>query len=130
MMMKTLIVATGLALGFAGVAMAQPTEAECAARAEQRVERHAERLASELQLTDAQTLEVKAILAEQGAAQRELHQRYRTERKALREQGDARMGQVLSAEQRTKLDALRAERKEHGRGKRHGRHRHGSDKAD
>lgn len=130
MMMKILIVATGLALGLAGVVVAQPTDAERAARAEQRIERHAERLAERLDLTDAQTLEVKAILVEQGAAQRELHERFRTERKALREQGDARMAQVLSAEQTAKLDALRAERKEHGRGKRHGGHRHGPDSAD
>jgi len=129
-MMKTLIVATGLALGLAGAALAQPTEAERAARAEQRVERHADRLASELQLTDAQALEVKAILAEQSAAQREMHQRYRTERKALREQGDARMGQVLSAEQTAKLDTLRAERKSHRHGKRDGDRHHGVGKVD
>ena len=124
-MMKTLIVATALSIGLASAAFAQPTPAEHEARAEQRAERHAARLTEQLQLTEAQALEVEAIFAEQGAAQRELHERFRSERKALREQSEARLGQVLNAEQTAKLEALRAERKDRRDGRRHGGRHHG-----
>jgi protein CpxP len=129
--MKKLIIATAITLGMGltSAAFAQPDTVDREARAQARSERHVERLATELALTDAQKLEVQAIFAEQGTAQREMHERYRAERKALREQADARLGEVLSTEQREKLDTIRAERKENWRGKRHGDRHHRHDRA-
>lgn len=122
-MMNRLIFAS-LALAVATTAFAQPTAGDRAARGEQRIERQAERMADSLDLTAAQTLEIRAIFAEQAAARHELHQRFREENQALREQGDARLATVLNAGQMAKFEQMRIERKGKWRGKRHG-HRHG-----
>ena len=126
--MKTLIVATLLALGLASTAHAETAAGDRQVRAEHRQARHVERMTADLALTGAQKLEVEAIFAELAEARRALNERYRAESRALREAHDAQLGQVLNAEQSAKLAALRAERKaewrSHGRG---GRHRdHGS----
>lgn len=119
--MKNLIVATGLALGLAAVAFAQaPADP---ARAEMHAQKRVDHLAEKLNLTEAQKLQVQAIFEEQGAARREMFERHRSEREALHEQGDAKLDQVLTAEQQAQFDQLRAERKERWQEKR-GERRH------
>lgn len=120
--MNKLILATSLSLAlFAGAGVAQ-SGTDRGDRAQAHAERRAAMLTETLQLTPAQALEVESIMAEQAGAQRELHQRFRSERKALREQGDAQLAQVLSVEQQAQLEQLRAERKARWHDKRrHGR---------
>lgn len=126
--MNKLMIATTLALGLAtGFAVAQPTAepgAERAARFEQMLDKRVERLTRELNLTDAQALQVRAIFAEQAQARRDLHRRHREESQAMHAQGQLRMDDVLNAEQKTKLEALKAERRDAWKGKREHRRGH------
>ena len=71
------------------------------------------RMAETLNLDDAQKERMKALFEE-----------HRSERKALREQMRAQMGEILNEEQRAKMGEMRAERREHRMEKRarhHGR---------
>lgn len=121
--MRSLIIATGLAFGLATAVFAQEATAP-SDRAEQRAQRRVDHLAEKLGLTEAQKLEVQAIFSEQAAARQEMHERHKAERDALREQGDAKLSQVLSAEQKAQLDELRAERRERWQDRREGKRRH------
>jgi Spy/CpxP family protein refolding chaperone len=126
--MRTLVISTALALGLATSAFAQAPAASAAPtenRGEQRMARHLDRLATELNLTAAQKLQVEAIMAEQHAARRAMHERFRTEREALKADTDGKLAQVLTAEQQAQLEQLRAERRQRwqerrGRGGHHG----------
>lgn len=125
--MKSLFVATVLSLGLAAVGVsAQAAPDKTDNRRAEFAQRRADHLAEKLSLTDAQKLEVQAIFAEQAAAKREMHERFRAEREALRVQGDTKLAAVLSAEQKTQLDAIRAEHKSRWQ-ERRGRHRHHAD---
>lgn len=129
--MKHLIIATSLALGLAGVAIAQPPSAEeRSARAEQHAEKRMDRMSEQLNLTPAQRLEMESIFAGQSAAQRELRERHRSERQALSEQGKQQIGAVLNAEQQAQLEQMHAERKQRWseRGDRRGPKRGGGDR--
>lgn len=125
--MKNLIIATSLALGLVSAAIAQPVMDERGARAEQHAQKRLDRMSEELNLTPAQRVEVEAIFTEQAVARREMQQRHRSEREALAEQGKTRLSTVLSPEQQTRLEELRAERKERWEGRRdqRGHKRHG-----
>lgn len=126
--MRTLVISTALALGLATSAFAQAPAASAAPtenRGEQRMARHLDRLATELNLTAAQKLQVEAIMAEQHAARRAMHERFRTEREALKADTDGKLAQVLTVEQQAQLEQLRAERRQRwqerrGRGGHHG----------
>lgn len=138
--MNKLILATttALALGLSTFASAQPATADAGARmdrserAEQHMARHLDRMASELNLTQAQKLELEAVMRAQHAERMALRQRHMEESRALREQGKAQVDAILSAEQKAQLEAHRAERRaawearrgedRRGHGKRHGRH--------
>ncbi len=125
--MRHLIIAISLALGLASTAvLAQPGAEERSARAEQHAQKRLDRMTEQLNLTAAQQIQVEAIFAEQAAARREMHQRHRSERQSLMEQGKARMSEVLSAEQQAQWQEMRAERKARSDGARgQRRHRHG-----
>lgn len=111
--MKHLIIATSLALGLAGAAIAQPPSAEeRSARAEQHAQKRLDRMSEQLNLTPAQRLEMEGIFAEQASAHRELRERHRGERQALAEQGKERVASVLSSEQQAQLEQVHAERKQ------------------
>jgi Spy/CpxP family protein refolding chaperone len=126
--MKSLFVATALALGLAAAGVsAQPATGKTENHGVEFARHRAEFLADKLSLTDAQKLEVQAIFAEQAAAKREMHERFRTEREALRAQADAKLAAVLNAEQKAQLDALRAERKARWEDRRGGRRHHHTD---
>lgn len=132
---------TALALGLSAFAHAQPAVGEPGARpdraerAEQHMARYLDRMATELNLTQAQKLELEAVMRAQHAERMALSQRHREESRALRAQGQAQVDAILSAEQKAQLDTLRAERREawqarrgeghRGHGKRHGRHHGG-----
>jgi protein CpxP len=123
--MRTLVISTALALGLATSAFAQSPAAPTEDRSEQRMARHLDKLATELNLTAAQKLQVEAIMAEQHTARREMHERFRTEREALKADTDGKLADVLTAEQQAKMEQMRAERRERwqehrGRGGRHG----------
>lgn len=124
--MNKLIIATTLALGLAtGFAVAQPSAEQRAERFEQMLDKRVDRMAQELNLTDAQKLQVRAIFTEQAQARRDLHSRHRDEQKALREQGQTRLDGVLNAEQKAQFEVLKSERREAWEGKReHRRGRH------
>lgn len=109
--MKPLTIATGLALSVASLAFS-PVALAQGEPSQERIERRMDHLAEKLSLTEAQKLEVQTIFSEQATAQRELHERHKAEREALREQGDAKLSEVLSAEQKAQLDEMRAERRE------------------
>jgi Spy/CpxP family protein refolding chaperone len=129
--MNKLMIATTLALGLAtGFAVAQPSTGERAERTdraerfERMLDRRVERMTAELNLTQAQALQVRTIFAEQGAARRALHQRHREESMALHSEGQVKLSDVLNTEQKAKLESLMAERREAWQGKRGG-HRKG-----
>ncbi|MGR9105797.1 MAG: Spy/CpxP family protein refolding chaperone [Gammaproteobacteria bacterium] len=67
-----------------------------------------ERLTKELQLSDEQKTQLQAIFKEQ-----------RAKHKALREEGKARMKEILNAEQLSKLDEMRERRHERWKQRRH-----------
>lgn len=123
--MKPMIVAAGLAFSLVAATLPHLSAAQ-AGPSQERIQRRADHLAEKLSLTDAQTLEVQAIFTEQAAIRREMHQRHKAERKALREQGDAKLSQALSAEQKAQLDELRAERRERGQARREHRRMRGT----
>lgn len=123
--MNKLMIATTLALGLAtGFAVAQPPAEQRTERFEQMLDKRVQYLAQELNLTDAQTLNVRAIFAEQAQARRDLYRRHRDESKALHEQGQLRLIDVLSAEQKAKFETLKAERRDAWKDKREHRRGH------
>ncbi len=81
-------------------------------------EQAAARIGERLELSDAQQAEVRAILEENLRARDELRRSHRDERDQLRADADARLAEVLSAEQMEELAALREERREERRERR------------
>jgi Spy/CpxP family protein refolding chaperone len=127
--MNKLMIATTLALGLAtGFAVAQPETSERSdhtERFEKMLDRRVERMTSELNLTQAQAMQIRVLLAEQSEARRALHARHREESQALRTQGQVRLEDVLNNEQKAKLEVLKAERRAAWEGKREHRRGHG-----
>ncbi len=122
--MKPFIIATALALGLVTAVQAAPghERGERGAHSEERAQKRLDHLTQALNLTDAQQLQIKALIDEQRAARHDLFQRQRDEKRALHEAHKAQMDQILSAEQKTKMEEIRAEHRQRFEGK---RHRHG-----
>ena len=121
--MKPILIATALALGLVTAAQAVPGN-DRGARSEERAHKRLAHLTTTLNLTDAQQRQIKALMDEQRDARRDLFRRHQDERQALRETHQGKLDQILSAEQRTTLAALRAEQHQRFEGKRHGRPGH------
>ncbi len=126
--MKPFIIATALALGLASSVQAAPghDRGEHGARSEERAQKRLDHLTQVLNLTDAQQLQIKALMDEQRAARHDLFQRQRDEKRALHEAHKAQLDLILSAEQKARMEEIRAEHRQRFEGKRHGgRHGHG-----
>lgn len=122
--MKPILIATALVLGLATAAHAAPGH-DRGAHGEERAQKRLQHLSTTLNLTEAQQLQIKALMDEQRDTRQELFQRHRSERQAMRDAHKAELDQILSAEQKVKMEELRAERRQHFEGKRQGRHGHG-----
>ncbi|MEM7608085.1 MAG: Spy/CpxP family protein refolding chaperone [Myxococcota bacterium] len=91
-----------------------------AAAGESRRARRVEHMTRELSLSDAQALRVRAILDEAATARRAAIEDGRSPR-ALRERTKAAIEAVLTPDQQTRFEAMRAERREHRAHRRGGR---------
>lgn len=126
--MKPFIIATALALGLVTTVHAGPghDRGDRDARSEERAQKRLDHLTEALNLTDAQQLQIKALIEEQRTARHELFQRQRDEKRALHQAHKAELDLILSAEQKAKMAEIRAEQRQRFEGKRHGpRHGHG-----
>lgn len=105
---------TGIAAGVIALAVASPALGQDAEAPRMHdPEKRIEHLAEELDLTDAQLAEVRAIFAEQAEKRRDLDGQ--EDREAMRAHVRAtheRLASVLTAEQREKLGELREHREE------------------
>jgi len=105
---------TGIAAGLVALAVASPALAQDGeARPRHDPEKRIERLAEALDLTDAQTTQIRSIFAEQADTRQELKES--GDREAMRahmRETHERIASVLTEEQREKLGTLREHRGE------------------
>lgn len=127
--MKKLIIAAVLMIGMTSFAQEKPVREGFQKMEkltpEQRNEKHLKKLTSELNLNEKQQKEVGAILAEQSAKRevkleerKKLTDAQRQERKAEMQASDAKIKAVLTPEQTTKWEELKAKKKEEFKDKR------------
>ena len=98
-----------------------------------RLDKRMERMTQELELTDAQVPQVRAVFESSQAQRHEIMQKYkgdreaaRTELKALKQSTRAQLEGVLTADQVQKLEQLKKDHKgkRHGKRGKHGKHGH------
>jgi Spy/CpxP family protein refolding chaperone len=74
------------------------------------IDRRLEAMTTELKLSKSQQEEVRKLLEASRDQQKEMRKQMNQKRKALREETDQKIAATLKADQKTKFEAMRAER--------------------